>query len=69
MSDIGILNDPVSIIEIILLLGSPGFLLGAILGAAASSRRRAAGRGNRVFPVPDGMAGVQGRDLRSHAIA
>ena len=33
MSDIGILNDPVSLIVIALLLGSPGFLLGAILGA------------------------------------
>jgi Na+/proline symporter len=33
MSDIGILNDPVSLIEIALLLGSPGFLLGAIPGA------------------------------------
>jgi hypothetical protein len=28
MPDVGILNDPVSIIEIILLLGSPGFPLG-----------------------------------------
>jgi hypothetical protein len=33
MSDIGIPGDPVSIIAIILLLGSPGFLLGAIPGA------------------------------------
>jgi hypothetical protein len=31
MSDVGILNDPVSILEIILLLGSPGILLGALL--------------------------------------
>jgi hypothetical protein len=29
VSDIGILNDPTSLIEIILLLGSPGLLLGA----------------------------------------
>ena len=28
MSDIGILNDPVSLITIVLLLGSPGLLLG-----------------------------------------
>jgi Na+/proline symporter len=43
MSDIGILNDPVSILEIILLLGSPGFLVGAILGALLWRRRRVAG--------------------------
>jgi Na+/proline symporter len=43
MSDIGILNDPVSILEIILLLGSPGLLLGAILGALLWRRRRVAG--------------------------
>jgi Na+/proline symporter len=39
VSDIGILNDPVSILEIILLLGSPGLLLGAILGALLWRRR------------------------------
>jgi hypothetical protein len=33
VSDIGILNDPVSLIEIAFLLGSPGLLLGVILGA------------------------------------
>jgi Na+/proline symporter len=43
MSDVGILNDPVSILEIILLLGSPGFLLGAILGTLLWGRRRVAG--------------------------
>ena len=43
MSDIGILNDPVSILEIILLLGSPGLLLGAILGALLWRRHRVAG--------------------------
>jgi hypothetical protein len=43
MSDIGILNDPVSIIEIILLLGSPGFVLGAIPGALLWRRRRVTG--------------------------
>ena len=42
MSDIGILNDPVSIIEIILLLGSPGFLLG-IPGALLWKKHRIAG--------------------------
>jgi Na+/proline symporter len=43
VSDIGILNDPVSILEIILLLGSPGFLLGAIFGALLWRRRRVVG--------------------------
>ena len=43
MSDIGILNDPVSLIEIVFLLGSPGLLLGAILGAALWRRHRIAG--------------------------
>jgi len=43
MSDIGILNDPVSLIEIALLLGSPGFLLGAISGALLWRRRRIIG--------------------------
>jgi hypothetical protein len=32
MSDVGIRNNPVSIIAIILLLGSLGFLLGAVPG-------------------------------------
>ena len=43
MSDIGILNDPVSLIAIVLLLGSPGILLGAIPGALVWRRRRIAG--------------------------
>jgi Na+/proline symporter len=43
VSDIGILNDPVSIIAIILLLGSPGFVLGAIPGALLWRRHRIAG--------------------------
>jgi Na+/proline symporter len=42
MSDVGILNDPVSIIAIILILGSPGVLL-AIPGALLWRRRRIAG--------------------------
>jgi Na+/proline symporter len=43
MSDVGILNDPVSILAIILLLGSTGLVLGAILGALLWRRRRVAG--------------------------
>jgi Na+/proline symporter len=43
VSDIGILNDPVSLIVIALLLGSPGFLLGAIFGALLWHRRRVVG--------------------------
>lgn len=43
MSDIGILNDPVSLITIAFLLGSPGLLLGAILGALLWRRHRIAG--------------------------
>lgn len=42
MSDIGILRDPVSLVEIQLLLGSPG-LLGAIPGALLWRRHRIAG--------------------------
>jgi Na+/proline symporter len=42
MSDVGILSDPVSIIAIILLLGSPGFLL-AIPGALLWRRHRIIG--------------------------
>jgi hypothetical protein len=33
MSDIGILNDPLSLIAIALIFGSPGLLLGGIAGA------------------------------------
>jgi hypothetical protein len=42
VSDVGILNDPVSLIEIALLLGSPG-LLGAIPGALLWRQHRVAG--------------------------
>jgi hypothetical protein len=43
MSDIGILNDPVSLALIALLLGSPGLALGAIAGAFAWWRHRLGG--------------------------
>jgi Na+/proline symporter len=43
VSDIGILNDPVSLIAIALLFGSPGLLLGAIPGAWLWRRHRIAG--------------------------
>jgi Na+/proline symporter len=43
VSDIGILSDPVSQIEFLLLLGSPGLPLGAILGAVLWRRHRFAG--------------------------
>ena len=43
MSDIGILNDPVSLIQIALILGSPGLLLGAIAGALLWRKHRLAG--------------------------
>jgi Na+/proline symporter len=43
VSDIGILNDPVSLIAIALILGSPGILLGAIPGALLWRTHRVAG--------------------------
>jgi Na+/proline symporter len=43
MSDIGILNDPISLIVIALIFGSPGFLLGAIPGALLWRSHRVAG--------------------------
>jgi Na+/proline symporter len=43
VSDVGILNDPVSLITIALILGSPGILLGAIPGALLWRRHRLAG--------------------------
>jgi Na+/proline symporter len=43
MSDIGILNDPLSIAFIALLFGSPGLAIGGILGAVAWRRHRIAG--------------------------
>jgi Na+/proline symporter len=43
VSDIGIINDPVSLIEIMLVLGSPGLLLGGIPGALIWRHHRIAG--------------------------
>jgi Na+/proline symporter len=43
LSDIGILNDPISLIAIALILGSPGILLGGIPGALLWRRHRLAG--------------------------
>jgi hypothetical protein len=43
VSDIGILEDPLSLIEIALVLGSPGLLLGGIPGALLWRRHRVAG--------------------------
>jgi hypothetical protein len=43
MSDIGILNDPFSLIAIALIFGSPGLLLGAIAGALLWRGHRVAG--------------------------
>lgn len=42
MSDVGILNDPVSLTAIVLLLGGPGLLLG-IPGALLWRKHRIAG--------------------------
>jgi Na+/proline symporter len=43
MSDIGILNDPLSLIAIALIFGSPGLLLGGIAGALLWRRHRVGG--------------------------
>jgi hypothetical protein len=43
MSDIGILNDPLSIAFIVLLIGSPGLPVGAIVGALVWRGHRIAG--------------------------
>jgi Na+/proline symporter len=43
VSDIGILNDPISLIAIALIFGSPGFLLGGIPGALLWRSHRVAG--------------------------
>jgi hypothetical protein len=43
VSDIGILNDPVSLIAIALVLGSPGLLIGGLPGALLWRRHRVAG--------------------------
>jgi Na+/proline symporter len=43
MSDIGILNDPLSLVAIALIFGSPGLLLGGIAGALLWRRHRVGG--------------------------
>lgn len=43
MSDIGILNDPMSLAFLALLFGGPGLPVGAIIGALLWRRRRFAG--------------------------
>jgi hypothetical protein len=43
VSDIGILNDPVSLIAIILFFGSPGLVMGGIPGALLWRRHSIAG--------------------------
>ena len=43
MSDIGIPNDPISLIAIALIFGSPGLLLGGIPGALLWRSHRVAG--------------------------
>jgi hypothetical protein len=43
MSDIGILNDPLSLVAIALIFGSPGLLLGGIAGALLWRGHRVAG--------------------------
>jgi Na+/proline symporter len=40
MSDIGILNDPLSLAVVLLLLGAPGLPLGAVIGAWQWRRHR-----------------------------
>jgi Na+/proline symporter len=40
MSDIGILNDPLSLAFVFLIIGSPGLPLGAIAGALLWRRHR-----------------------------
>jgi hypothetical protein len=43
MSDIGILNDPLSLALVFLMIGSPGLPLGAIAGAWLWRRHRVIG--------------------------
>ena len=43
MSDIGILNDPVSMALMALILGSPGLAVGGLIGALAWRHHRIAG--------------------------
>ena len=64
MSDIGILNDPLSLIAIALIFGSPGLLLGGIAVACAPRHRRATRRRRGLRAVASGMDGSQGRDLK-----
>jgi Na+/proline symporter len=45
MSDIGILNDPSSLAFLALIFGSPGLLLGAVIGAVLWRGHRFAGAG------------------------
>jgi hypothetical protein len=57
MSDIGILNDPLSLIAIALIFGSPGLLLGGVAGALLWRGRRVSGgsgRGRRPCAVAGG---------------
>jgi hypothetical protein len=67
VSDIGILNDPISLIAIALIFGSPGLLLGGIPGALLWRSHRVAGalsgRGRRLHPLAGRMDVSQGRDL------
>jgi Na+/proline symporter len=43
VSDIGILNDPISLIVLAFIFGSPGFLMGGIPGALLWRQHRIAG--------------------------
>ena len=43
MSDIGILNDPLSLAFVFLIIGSPGLPLGALAGALLWRRHRIVG--------------------------
>jgi hypothetical protein len=43
MSDVGILNDPLSIAAVFLIFGSPGLVLGAIPGALLWRKHRVSG--------------------------
>ncbi len=62
MSDIGILNGPLSLIVIALIFGSPGLVLGAIPGALLWRR-------HRLHPVAGRMDGVQGPDLNDQILS
>ncbi len=69
MSDIGILNDPLSLILIALIFGSPGLLIGGISGALLWRSRRIAGALLGAIVgfafVADRMDGFEGCDLTS----